>query len=139
VSGDWPFSHERQVEYGELDAMRHVNNVVFARWFETARLEYLAQLAPDLDVADAGPRGLILASLTINYRSPGSFGERVTVRVRLAELGTSSINLEYRVEASGDGRLLADGHTVSVTYDYEAEEPIPIPEELRERLASAVG
>lgn len=133
-ASDWPFVHERRVEYGELDAMRHVNNVVFLRWFETARLEFLHELDPQMDVAKPDRYGLILAALTVNYRAPASFRQRLLVRVRPAEVGRSYIKFEYRVESAEDGRLVADGETVNVTYDYVEEHSIPVPDHLREKL-----
>jgi acyl-CoA thioester hydrolase len=138
TGGIWPFRHERVVEYGDLDAMRHVNNVVFARWFETARLGCLAEIAPGIDVADAGRHGLILASIAINYRAPVGFGEEVVVEVRPAEVGRTSFRLDYDVASRTEDRVVADGHTVSVTYDYVDERPIDVPAELREKLASGV-
>jgi acyl-CoA thioester hydrolase len=130
----WPFVQERRVEYGELDAMRHVNNTVFARWFETARLEFLHRLDPTMDVADPGRFGLILASLTVNYRAPAAYAQGLRVMVRCVEVGASSITLEYRVEDVEDGQLVADGRTVSVTFDYVEERSIPVPDDLRAAL-----
>ena len=40
------FVHVERVRFGDLDAMRHLNNVVFLRYFETARITYLRHLVP---------------------------------------------------------------------------------------------
>jgi acyl-CoA thioester hydrolase len=132
---DWPFVHERQVEYGELDAMRHVNNTVVVRWFETARLAFLHSLDPEIDVAEAGRYGLILASLQVDYRAPAHYAQRILVKLRPVEIGRSSIRLEYRVEDADEGTLVAEGQTVSVMYDYAEGRSVPVAERLREALA----
>ena len=36
----WPVTIELPVQWGELDSFGHVNNVVFLRWFESARIAY---------------------------------------------------------------------------------------------------
>ena len=42
-----PFIHRERVRFGDLDAMRHLNNVVYLRYFESARIAYLSELSPD--------------------------------------------------------------------------------------------
>ncbi len=71
---DWPFVHHERVRFGDLDAMRHLNNVVFLRYFETARIAYLRELVPGHDPAhpEAGGFGLIFAACEIAYRSPAT-------------------------------------------------------------------
>ena len=44
--GEWPFSFVDRVRFGDLDAMRHLNNVEFLRFFETARIAYITELVP---------------------------------------------------------------------------------------------
>ena len=47
MSGGDGFSTVQRVRFGDLDAMQHMNNVEFLRFFETARIEYISTLAPD--------------------------------------------------------------------------------------------
>jgi acyl-CoA thioester hydrolase len=41
--------HIERVRFGDLDAMRHLNNVVFLRYFETARIAFMRKLVPEHD------------------------------------------------------------------------------------------
>ena len=40
----WAYTHRETVRFGDLDAMRHLNNVVFLRYFETARINFFTAL-----------------------------------------------------------------------------------------------
>ena len=127
------YVHRERVRFGDLDAMRHLNNVVFLRYFETARISYLNSLSEDHDPVNHNRGfGFIFASCHIDYRSPGYFDEEVAIRVRPAEIGTKSLKLEFDMRVGE--RLLAEGHGVLVGYDYEREQSAPLPEALRLRL-----
>jgi acyl-CoA thioester hydrolase len=121
------------VRFGDLDAMKHLNNVVFLRYFETARIDYLNALMESHDpVNRADGFGFIFASCQIDYRSPAHFDEEVAVRVRPADVGTKSLKLEFEM-AVGD-RLIAEGHGILVGYDYGSGRTVPLPDALKKRL-----
>jgi acyl-CoA thioester hydrolase len=61
----FPSVVQQRVVFGDLDALGHVNNAVYATFFETGRMEYLFALPGGM-----GNLGLILAELTITYKSP---------------------------------------------------------------------
>ena len=129
----WAHTHVERVRFGDLDAMKHLNNVVFLRYFETARIDYLNRLMETHDpVNRANGFGFIFASCHIDYRSPAHFDEEVAIRVRPAEIGGKSLKLEFEM-AVGE-RLIAEGHGVLVGYDYEAGATVPLPDALKERL-----
>jgi acyl-CoA thioester hydrolase len=129
-----PFIHTERVRFGDLDAMRHLNNVVFLRYFETARIAYLRRLTPDHDPADpeAGGFGFIFAECHINYRSPVYFDEELEVRCRIGEVRRSAFKVAFEMTV-GD-RLAAEGYGWLVGFDYAAQGSAPLPDALRERL-----
>jgi acyl-CoA thioester hydrolase len=133
----WAHTHVERVRFGDLDAMRHLNNVVFLRYFETARIAYIGELLERDPVHPEGGFALIFAQCHIDYRSPGHFDEEVAIRVRPADVGSKSFRLEFDMRV-GD-RLLAEGHGVLVGYDYEAGTTVALPEELKTRLRSSIG
>ncbi len=129
----WAHTHVERVRFGDLDAMKHLNNVVFLRYFETARINYLNELMESHDpVNRADGFGFIFASCRIDYRSPAHFDEDVAIRVRPADIGTKSLKLEFEM-AVGE-RLIAEGHGVLVGYDYESGGTVPLPDALKKRL-----
>ena len=124
---------ELDVRYRDVDAVGHVNNAVYVTYLEQARTQYvegvLEESTVDLDVA--------IASLNIDYERPIFFGETVTVRLRVSDLGTSSIIMEYEILA--DGARAATAETVMVPFDADTGSSRPIPELWRERIEADEG
>lgn len=92
-------------------------------------------------VAGGGLKDLqiIIAEVTITYRSPAYYGETMRIGTRVTEVGNSSFVMEYRVEDRDTGRLVATGRSVQVAFDYEARKPKPVPAEWRRRFEQLEG
>jgi acyl-CoA thioester hydrolase len=134
MSDGWAHTHVERIRFGDLDAMRHLNNVVFLRYFETARIGWLRAVMPEHDPSHPeGDFGVIFASCHIDYRSPAHFDEEMAIRVRPGEVGTKSFRVEFEMRV-GD-RLCAEGYGVLVGYDYAAGSTVALPEALKQRLS----
>jgi acyl-CoA thioester hydrolase len=132
-----PFVHTERVRFGDLDAMRHLNNVVFLRYFETARIAYIRHLLPAHDPAhpESEKFGLIFAECHINYRSPVYFDEEVGVECSIGEVRRSAFQVMFTMRVAE--RVAAEGYGWLVGFDYAAERSSPLPESFREVLAKA--
>jgi acyl-CoA thioester hydrolase len=130
------YVHIEKVRFGDLDAMRHLNNVVFLRYFETARIAYLRELVPSHDPAhpEADAFGLIFAECHINYRSPVHFDEEVAVTCSIGNVKRSSFRVEFEMRVGS--RLAAEGYGVLVGFDYESQQAAALPDTLKETLES---
>jgi acyl-CoA thioester hydrolase len=128
------FVHIERVRFGDLDAMRHLNNVVFLRYFETARITYLRHLVPSHSPAnpEGDAFGLILAECHINYRAPVMYDEQVAIACSVSEVRRSSFRVPFEMRV-GD-RVVAEGHGVLVGFDYHQQKAARLPDELRGRL-----
>jgi acyl-CoA thioester hydrolase len=129
--------HRERVRFGDLDAMRHLNNVVFLRYFETARIAFLRELIPAHDPShpESNPSGLIFAECHIRYRSPVYFDEEVEVRCTVGEVRRSAF--QVRFDMSVGDRVAAEGHGWLVGFDYVGEHAAPLPDDLRATLEAA--
>jgi acyl-CoA thioester hydrolase len=129
--------HRERVRFGDLDAMRHLNNVVFLRYFETARIAFLRELIPAHDPShpERNPTGIIFAECHIRYRSPVYFDEDVAVRCSIGEVRRSAF--QVRFEMSVGDRLAAEGHGWLVGYDFNEERAAPLSADLRATLEDA--
>ena len=121
---EFPHVHRDTVRFRDCDAMGHVNNAVYSTYLEEARIGVLG-----------GLNDFILARVEIDFRSELRMGEEVEVRTRCPRIGTKSFDLEHVIAA--DGRVVAEAKSVLVSYDYERGESVPVPDELRRRLASS--
>jgi acyl-CoA thioester hydrolase len=132
------FSMVQKVRFGDLDAMQHLNNVEFLRFFETARIEYIASLAPERAPTSPNAFGFIFAECHIAYRSPAQYGDEIRTYVWPAELKRSSLRLGFEMRVESDDRVVADGWGTLVGYDYKRGRSQPIPDALRERIEPAL-
>jgi acyl-CoA thioester hydrolase len=77
---DYPVVIEIPVAWGEMDAYGHVNNIVYFRYFETARIVYFGKLESP-DFVNRNPLGPILASTSCRFRAPLAFPDHLQVRL----------------------------------------------------------
>ncbi len=128
----------QRVRFGDLDAMQHMNNVEFLRFFETARIEYIGTLSPGHAPTSRSAFGFIFAECHIAYRAPAFFGDDIRTFVWPDELRRSSLKLGFEMRIEADDRLVADGWGTLVGYDYEAGRSQPIPDDFRELIEPPV-
>lgn len=122
------------VQWGDMDAYSHVNNTVFFRWFESARIAYLEQCGLT-ESRELEGIGAILHSTSCRFRLPVLFPDTVHVGARVTEVGEDRFTMEYRVVSVRHGGVAAEGQGIIVAYDYNANRKTAIPESVRGRLA----
>ena len=95
MSTPHPVSVSIPVQWGDMDALGHVNNARFFSWFESARIALFQRIG----VATGGPSevGPILATTTCDFLHPVVFPATVQIGVRVARVGETSIGMEYEV------------------------------------------
>ena len=125
--------YAHRVIFRDLDVLGHVNNAVYATYFETGRMEYLAELG------EASPMSLILAEVTITYKSPAFMRERLHIGTRVTEIRNSSFVVEGQIVEEQTGRLVATSRAVLVHYDYAEGRSRPIPQEWRDAISQFEG
>ncbi len=123
------------MRFRDCDAMGHVNHAVYFTYFEQCRLTCWRERT-----GSAHPyTRVIIARAECDYRSQAVFGDELEVRMTVGEIGRSSFALRYRIEQVRDGRLVAEGVTVMVAFDYERGVSVPLSGEARALLATLSG
>jgi acyl-CoA thioester hydrolase len=117
------------VAWGEMDAYQHVNNIVYFRYFETARIHYFQKVG--FDQASHGSVGPILASTRCRFRFPVTFPDIVSVGARVARMDEDRFTMEYRVVSERAEKVAAEGEGVIVSYHYDEGRKTEIPAALR--------
>jgi acyl-CoA thioester hydrolase len=120
-----------EVPYGDIDAMGHLNNVRYFAYMEWARQKYWLALRRSAKVLDID---FVVAHAEIDFRSSVYMGEVLTVEIRVPRVGASSFDFSYRLTGP-DGRLVAEGKTTQVMFDWSAMQKKPLDEETRRRIA----
>ncbi|MCX4241320.1 acyl-CoA thioesterase [Paraliomyxa miuraensis] len=126
-------SIELPVAWGDMDAFGHVNNTVYFRWFESARIAFFydAQVPHQRVELTQAP---ILASATCTFELPLTFPDTVRVLASIVRVGTKSFTMRYEIHSLDRGRRAAHGEGAVVWYDYASGRSTALPDELRERL-----
>ena len=145
IAGDFAHRHEVEVRLSDTDAMGHVNNARYLTYVEIARVAYYEHVTGNpLPIgAHGAEEGMILAEIRMTYRTPAFYGETLTVESRVERIGRTSFGMVHRMTAPesryGPGRLIAVADSVLVSYDYQQECPIPVPDEWRAAMERFEG
>jgi acyl-CoA thioester hydrolase len=127
---DFSIIIEIPVAWGEMDAFGHVNNIVYFRYFESARMAYLSAVG----FRGASGLGPILASTQCRFRRPLEYPDTVRVGARTVGLDDDRFTMEYRVVSLQHSALAAEGSGLIVAYDYETRAKTLLPARVRERI-----
>jgi len=123
-----------EIRYGDLDPQGHVNNAKYLTYFEQTRVAYLIQLGLFNKGQSFLEVGIILAEAQVTFLSPVGFGTSVHVGARTTRLGNKSFEMVYSLQDAARGQELATGSAILVTFDYHAQQSIPIPENWRKAI-----
>lgn len=122
---------ELPVQWGEMDAWSHVNNVVYLRWFESARIAYLDRIGAmakmkELKIAP------ILASNAVQYLAPVEFPDAVLIGASTLQLqlGSSSLTHRYAVFSRQKQMVTTTGEARLVMFDFGKQSKVSIPDDI---------
>jgi len=117
---------EIPVAWGEMDSLGHVNNTIYLRWFESARIAYFEEVGV-LERFKTEEIGPILARATIDFRKPVAHPDTVTVSARVVRTGNSSFVMAYTAtSAAQGGALVAEGEGVIVMVHYPSGKSVAL-------------
>jgi acyl-CoA thioester hydrolase len=131
-------SIELPVLWGDMDAFGHVNNTIYFRWFESARVEYLHRISLESDRSTA-KYGPILASVKCDFRRQVKFPDVMTIGARITRLGRTSMSMAHAIASREQNAIVAEGDSTIVVFDYAANKPLAIPPELRAAITTLEG
>ena len=132
---DWPVEVEIKVPWRDVDAAGHVNNAVYFSYMETARAEAFLRARGGRSWRDVD---MILARAEADFRSAVTMGDTLLVRTWPTRVGESSFSLGYEMREKGTGRLVLEGASVQVMFDYATQQKKPLPPELRKALEAGL-
>ena len=123
------------VAWGEMDAFQHVNNSVYFRYFESARIAYFErlELMEYMQMTGVGP---ILASTQCRFRIPLTYPDVVRVGAKIADIADDRFVMRYAVVSQRLQKLAAEGEGVIVSFNYRENQKAPLPEVIRQRIAA---
>ena len=129
----YPVLYKTPVAWGEMDALGHVNNIVYFRYFESARSDYFQKIGVWESAREKGI-GVILHSTSCRFKRPLTYPDTVTVGTRVTEIHADRFTMEYAVYSHSGKCVAADGSGIIVVYDYRKNEKCKMPAEMRKKI-----
>ncbi len=126
------------VQWGEMDAYDHVNNVVFFRQFESARVRYLVACG-FVASYEEDRIGAILHSTSCRFRRPLRYPDTVLVGARAEDVAEDRFVMGYRTVSLEQDAVAAEGTGTVVSFDYRQETKTPIPSAVRQGIRELEG
>jgi acyl-CoA thioester hydrolase len=114
---------QQRVRWGDMDMLGHVNNTVYFRYMEQARIEWIYALAGGAGYD--GDHGPVIVNASCNFSVPIVYPADVEVRMSIGDPGRTSIGSYYDLIV--DGRRFADGAARMVWTGRASGRPVPLP------------
>jgi len=118
------------IRWGDMDAMGHVNNTVYFRYMEQARIAWFESLVPRADAW--GEISIVIVNASCNFRRPINYPGTVEVKVFAAAPGGSSVPTFYELFLNDE--VHADG-AATVVFVGRDQKPLRIPDPIRAVIA----
>ncbi|MGH7152548.1 MAG: acyl-CoA thioesterase [Acetobacteraceae bacterium] len=129
---DYRWFHDLTTRWADNDVFRHVNNVVYFAWFDTA-VTYWETSTGAVDLLD-GPVHCVVAEVMCRYHNSVAWPDRISVGLRVARIGGSSVRYELGVFRNSDDIASAEGYFVHVFVERGTQKPAPVPGHARALL-----
>ena len=112
-----------------MDAFGHVNNVMYYRYIESARINYF-------DALNIFEQKVltVVASNQCKYLRPVFYPDQLKIAVRVDELRNSAMRMTYQLFSTAQNELVATAEAVIVCVDQENMQKAAIPEDIREKI-----
>lgn len=120
--------YEARVDWADLDLFGHVNNVVFFRYIQSARVNFCEQVGLT-SLNNNDQLSFMVASSQCSFKKPLHYPGVVTIQTKCNWTKNSSFQLSY--ELYNADTLIAEGEDVLVVFDHRKKEKVNIPHELR--------
>lgn len=123
---------ELRIDWSEIDAFGHINNLAIMKYAQSARANYLDILGL-MKMQAEQKKGPILASISCQFKRPLFYPGNVTVCTKVDTVKNTSFGFVHDI-FNGNGELVAQANDIIVFYDFENNMKLALPQVLRDRL-----
>ncbi|QYJ75495.1 MULTISPECIES: acyl-CoA thioesterase [Shewanella] len=117
------------VAWGEMDALQHVNNVAYFRYFETARIGFFEQHFP-LESMYRHGLGPVISENQARYKRPVTYPDVLHVGVRVTDIHPDRFTLHYEVFSEAQQAITTTGSSIAVMFDFKLGRKADMPSEM---------
>jgi acyl-CoA thioester hydrolase len=120
------------IAWGDMDALGHVNNALYVRYFETARIDFLRDLNSLMPMPRAGI-GPVLAYIDCQFLAQVTFPDTILVGSTVTGIGNTSVKMTQTIYSTVQQKIVAESKSVLVVIDYLTGAKVTVPDEIRKR------
>ncbi|MFC1519497.1 acyl-CoA thioesterase [Pseudomonadota bacterium] len=120
---------EIPVAWGEMDALNHVNNAVYFRYFETARIDFFSQInmMDELKKTSVGP---VLSETQAKFKRPVTFPDTLLVGITISDIKQDRFMMHYRVFSKAQQAITTTGSAKVVMFNFKTGQKATLTAEL---------
>ncbi len=127
------YSCRLPVRWGDMDAYGHVNNAMYMRYLEEARVQLLAEMGATMDGRGIDP---VIINVGCTFLRPVVYPETLRIDCYVGDAGRSSFMTWYRIYAeSMPEQPASEGYAKVVWMDHRSGRSVPLPEAIRAQVA----
>ena len=130
----YPVIIEFPVAWGEMDSMGHVNNIVYFRYFQSARIAYFEKMDLMGYMTETGI-GPILGEISCKFKIPLSYPDKVLIGVKVVSIDEDRFIMNHIVVSAKHQKVAAEGDGVIVTFNYREGKKVTVPEIVKQRIS----
>ncbi len=125
-------SHTIQVRWGDMDALGHINNAMYFRYMESARVAYLSKIGILLGHDN---QSFVLANTMCNFILPISYPANLTIETYVSKLGNSSVDFIHKfINNDKKDEITAIGLATAVWVNLIKNKAIALPKQIKDKL-----
>jgi acyl-CoA thioester hydrolase len=128
----------QDIRWGDMDAFGHVNNTVYFRYMESARIAFLEEAVGATDPNGEGP---VIVTAYCTFKKQLKYPGQIEVHTFVGAPGRSSIEVTHEirlVDADGTADVVyAEGGAKVVWVNFAAEKSVPLPEQFKTLVSIA--
>ncbi|TMO02862.1 thioesterase family protein [Pseudoalteromonas sp. S558] len=131
----YPIHTDITVAWADMDALQHVNNVVYLRYFEIARIDFLNKINLFDTITPSGT-GPVISENNVRYKRPVTFPDTLTVGVTITDIKEDRFMMNYTVFSHAQNTITTTGNSKVVMFDFTTGQKALITEPLLSALTT---
>ena len=121
-----------QIRFNDIDGQQHVNNSIYQQYYDIGRAGYFSEISGT--EYQTGGRSVVVASVHTDFFKPVFLHDRIQVQTRVDKIGNKSLTMYQQITDRETGEVKSDCTTVFAGFDYEKQQTIVIPDDLRDMI-----
>lgn len=127
------FISQMKVEWGDMDAFGHVNNIEYFRYFQISRIDYWNNMKSNFNIK-TNNLSTILAATDAKYVYPLKYPDTIFVGVRVDSIAKQYLNMKYCIVSNNNKKVATVGSSKIFMFDYDKNKKANIPDDIKNNI-----